>query len=84
MAGWCCCDHWEQWKDWTSEDLTIATASLQSQMLRLRSHASMLVWLNGSDNAPPADVERAYLKVEADAHWANPVLSSATTGAPPL
>ena len=78
MAGWCCCDHWEQWKDWTAEDLAIATASLQSQMLRLRSHASMLVWLNGSDNPPPPDVERAYLKVEGDAHWGNPVLSSAT------
>ncbi len=78
MAGWCCCDHWEHWKDWTPEDLSIATASLQSQMLRLRSHASMLVWLNGSDNPPPANVETAYLRIEADAHWPNPVLSSAT------
>jgi len=26
MLGWCCCDHWEHWKDWTSDDLTIATA----------------------------------------------------------
>ena len=60
MLGWCCCDHWEHWKDWTPEDLTIATASLRSQMLRLRHHASLLVWLNGSDNPPPADVERAY------------------------
>jgi exo-1,4-beta-D-glucosaminidase len=79
MAGWCCCDHWEHWKDWTPEDLTIATASLRAQMLRLRPHASLLVWLNGSDNPPPADVERAYLKVEAETHWPNPVLSSATS-----
>jgi exo-1,4-beta-D-glucosaminidase len=64
MLGWCCCDHWEHWKDWTAEDLTIATASLRSQMLRLRHHASLLVWLNGSDNAPPTNVERAYLDVE--------------------
>jgi exo-1,4-beta-D-glucosaminidase len=78
MAGWCCCDHWEKWATWTPEDLTIATASLRSQMLRLRHHASLLVWLNGSDNPPPADVERAYLKVEADTHWPNPVLSSAS------
>jgi exo-1,4-beta-D-glucosaminidase len=28
-------------------------ASLRSQMLRLRHHASLLVWLNGSDNPPP-------------------------------
>ncbi len=78
MLGWCCCDHWEHWKDWTPQDLTIATASLRSQMLRLRQHASLLVWLNGSDNPPPADVERAYLKVEAETHWPNPILSSAT------
>ena len=78
MLGWCCCDHWEHWKDWTAEDLTIATASLRAQMLRLRQHASLLVWLNGSDNPPPANVETAYLHVEADAHWPNPVLSSAT------
>jgi exo-1,4-beta-D-glucosaminidase len=78
MSGWCCCDHWERWKDWTPEDLTIATASLRAQMLRLRHHASLLAWLNGSDNPPPADVESAYLKVESETHWPNPVLSSAT------
>ncbi len=79
MLGWCCCDHWERWKDWTPEDLTIATASLRAQMLRLRHHASLLVWLNGSDNPPPVDVERAYLKVESETHWPNPVLSSANS-----
>jgi exo-1,4-beta-D-glucosaminidase len=78
MLGWCCCDHWEHWRDWTPDDLTIATASLRSQMLRLRHHASLLVWLNGSDNPPPANVERAYLDVEAQTHWPNPILSSAS------
>jgi exo-1,4-beta-D-glucosaminidase len=87
MPGWCCCDHWEDWKTWTPEDLKIATASLHDQLLRLRQHASLLVWLNGSDNAPPADVERAYLQVESDTHWPNPTLASAsgtdTAGAGP-
>ena len=87
MLGWCCCDHWEHWNEWTADDLTIAKASLRSQLLRLRSHASILVWLNGSDNAPPADVERAYLNIEADIHWPNPTLASAsqtnTAGAGP-
>ena len=78
MLGWCCCDHWEHWRDWTPEDLVIARASLRAQMLRLRQHASLLVWLNGSDNPPPADVERAYLQVESETHWPNPVLSSAS------
>ncbi|MGB6692012.1 MAG: sugar-binding domain-containing protein [Terracidiphilus sp.] len=78
MLGWCCCDHWEHWRNWTPDDLTIATASLRAQMLRLRHHASLLVWLNGSDNPPPANVERAYLDVEAQTHWPNPILSSAS------
>jgi exo-1,4-beta-D-glucosaminidase len=47
-------------------------------MLRLRHHASLLVWLNGSDNPPIASVESAYLKVESETHWPNPVLSSAS------
>jgi exo-1,4-beta-D-glucosaminidase len=78
LLGWCCCDHWEHWRDWTPEDLEIAKASLRSQMLRLRQHASLLVWLNGSDNPPPANVERAYLQVENETHWPNPILSSAS------
>jgi len=78
MLGWCCCDQWEHWKDWTPENLTVATASLRSQLLRLRQHPSLLVWLNGSDNPPPSNVERAYLQVESETHWPNPVLSSAS------
>jgi exo-1,4-beta-D-glucosaminidase len=84
MLGWCCCDHWEHWKDWTAEDLTIASASLRSQMLRLRHHASLLVWLNGSDNPPPPEVERVYLQVEAETHWPNAILSSATQQTTPV
>ena len=83
MLGWCCCDHWEDWKSWTPRDLTIATSSLRSQMLRLRHHASLLVWLNGSDNAPPPDVEKAYLQVEAETHWPNPILSAASAADTP-
>jgi exo-1,4-beta-D-glucosaminidase len=78
MAGWCCCDHWERWPEWTPEDHKIAEQSLRDQVYRLRSHPSLLVWLNGSDNPPPPDVEQAYLKVEKDLLWPNPVISSAT------
>jgi exo-1,4-beta-D-glucosaminidase len=78
MLGWCCCDQWEHWGKWTAENHAVAAASLRSQMLRLRHHASLLVWLNGSDNPPPADVEKAYLDIEAETHWPNPVLSSAS------
>ena len=77
MAGWCCCDHWEQWKHWQPGDLEIATASLRSQILRMRSHPSLLVWLNGSDGPPPADVETAYINVLKETDWPNPYISSA-------
>ncbi len=78
MAGWCCCDHWEHWKDWVPADHLISSLSLHDQMLRMRNHPSMLMWLNGSDNPPPADVEQAYLKIEDELHWPNPIVSSAT------
>jgi exo-1,4-beta-D-glucosaminidase len=78
MPGWCCCDHWEKWKDWDAEDLPIAVASLRDQILRLRGRASVFTWLNGSDNPPPANVEKAYLDVEKELGFPNPVVSSAT------
>ena len=78
MAGWCCCDAWEHWPNWKPEDYAIAEQSLRDQIYRLRSHPSLLVWLNGSDNPPPPDVEQTYLKVEKELLWPNPVISSAT------
>ncbi|MGA8037965.1 MAG: sugar-binding domain-containing protein [Candidatus Acidiferrales bacterium] len=78
MPGWCCCDHWEEWKKWQPGDIDIATASLRSQVLRMRAHPSIFVWLNGSDGPPPADVETAYIKVLKDLDWPNPYISSAS------
>jgi exo-1,4-beta-D-glucosaminidase len=78
MAGWCCCDIWEQWPKWTDESRTVANESLRTQILRLRNHPSVLMWLNGSDNPPPPDVESGYLAIEKELNWPNPVISSAT------
>ena len=78
MAGWCCCDHWEHWDKWKPEDHDISKASLTSQLNRLRSHPSLLVWLYGSDNPPSADVESDYLAVIKDRNWPNPYISSAS------
>jgi exo-1,4-beta-D-glucosaminidase len=78
MAGWCCCDHWERWGEWSPQDFDIAKASLQDQIYRLRSHPSVVMWLNGSDNPPPPDVEEMYLAVEKQLLFPNPVVSSAT------
>jgi exo-1,4-beta-D-glucosaminidase len=78
MAGWCCCDFWERWPRWQAKDFEIAKQSLRDQIYRLRSHPSLVMWLNGSDNAPPPDVEQMYLDIEKDLLWPNPVVSSAT------
>jgi exo-1,4-beta-D-glucosaminidase len=78
MPGWTCCDFWEQWKDWTDETRKIAAASMTDQARRLRNHASVFVWLYGSDGPPPADVEKMYLDTLSAAEWPNPSLSSAS------
>jgi exo-1,4-beta-D-glucosaminidase len=77
MAGWCCCDIWEQWDKWETGTLEVAQESLRTQTLRLRRHPSLIAWSNGSDGPPPAEVERAYLQVLKETAWPNPVLSSA-------
>jgi exo-1,4-beta-D-glucosaminidase len=84
MAGWCCCDQWEQWDKWDEEDHRVGPASLRDQILRMRNHPSVLVWLNGSDFPPPAKVERAYLDVLASLQWPKPVLSNATDAPGPV
>jgi exo-1,4-beta-D-glucosaminidase len=87
MAGWCCCSHWEHWqhtaeyKDgpvWDKDDYDIAAKSQADQIRRLRNHPSLLVWLNGSDNPPPADVEQMYIDILKKYQWPNPFISSAT------
>jgi exo-1,4-beta-D-glucosaminidase len=78
MPGWCCCDMWERWKRWQPEHYKIAGASLQDEIRRLRNHPSVFVWLYGSDNPPPADVETMYLKILKDLQWPNPSVSSAS------
>ena len=87
MAGWCCCSHWEHWQHrndykegpvWDKEDYDIAAKSQADQIRRLRNHPSVLVWLNGSDNPPPADVEQMYVDILKKYQWPNPFISSAT------
>ena len=84
MAGWCCCDFWEKWPKWKPQDFDIAKASLIDQIYRLRSHPSVVMWLNGSDNPPPPDVEQMYLDVEKQLRFPNPIVSSATGRATPV
>jgi exo-1,4-beta-D-glucosaminidase len=78
LAGWCCCDHWEQWQGWDREDEVIAAESLRDQLRRLARHPSVFDWLYGSDNPPPPKIERMYLDVIKEVDWPNPYQSSAT------
>jgi len=78
MPGWTCCDAWELWDKWTADTRKIASESMADQARRLRTHPSVFVWLYGSDNPPPADVEKMYLSILSDAQWPNPSVSSAS------
>ena len=78
MAGWCCCDIWERWDEWAPGTLGVATQQLGTQILRMRSHPCMLVWLNGSDGPPPTDVESSYVRTLKETAWPNPVINSAS------
>jgi exo-1,4-beta-D-glucosaminidase len=78
MAGWCCCDQWENWPEWDKETERIAGDSLRDQVRRLERHPSVLTWLYGSDFAPPPNVEKMYLQIFQDAEWPNPSVSSAS------
>jgi exo-1,4-beta-D-glucosaminidase len=84
MPGWCCCDQWEMWDKWDTEDHQVAPASLHDQIARLRNHPSVVAWMNGSDFAPPAKVEQAYLDVLKDLEWSKPILSNATDAPGPV
>jgi exo-1,4-beta-D-glucosaminidase len=84
IAGWCCCDYWEQWSQWKDDDYDIATKSLRDQIRRLRNHPSLLTYWYGSDNPPNERAESNYLAVLKEMDWPNPAQSSASGKKPAL
>eukprot|EP00043_Microstomoeca_roanoka_P006856 m.66497 g.66497 ORF g.66497 m.66497 type:complete len:736 (+) comp13594_c1_seq1:301-2508(+) len=78
LPGWCCCDAWQHWQYWGEAQMTIAADSLRTQLRRLRAQASVLGFLYGSDEAPPAQVEQLYLQVAAEEGWTLPFISAAS------
>nr|BFF02290.1 hypothetical protein GCM10020241_39650 [Streptoalloteichus tenebrarius] len=77
LPGWECCTKWEKYGTWTDSDLAVAAASARSEARRLRDHPSVIGFLVGSDAAPPAAVERAYLDAFRSVDWQTPIISSA-------
>ena len=69
MYGWMCCNQWEKWSQWNSEDTRVAQDSLRSQIDALRNHASVFVWANASDGKPPPDVLAKYHAILSSLHW---------------
>ena len=84
IAGWCCCDYWEQWSKWKDNDYDIAAYSLRDQVVRLRNHPSMLTFWYGSDNPPNERAESNYLAVLKQFDWPNPAQSSASGHKPAI
>jgi exo-1,4-beta-D-glucosaminidase len=78
MVGWCCCSSWEQWKRWKPNTADLAELSWKDLILHLRNHPSVFTWLYGSDNFPPADVEKRYIKILDEYDNTRPYESSAT------
>ena len=82
LAGWECCDKWESaaktgGHPWNDADEKIAAESMASEARLLRNHPSVIGFLIGSDNAPPAALANRYMDVLRDADWPNPIISDA-------
>jgi exo-1,4-beta-D-glucosaminidase len=84
IAGWCCCDFWEQWAKWKDNDYDIATASLRDQIRRIRNHPCLLTYWYGSDNPPNARAESNYVAVLKELDWPASAQSSASGHKPAL
>ena len=77
LAGWCCCDQWENWPAWDQENEMVAANSMRDQIRRLERHPSVIAFLYGSDFAPPPAIEQMYLGIMQELEWPNPAISSA-------
>lgn len=77
LTGWECCSKWEDYASFDAEDNRVAGESAESEAKRIRNHPSMIGFMIGSDNAPPAGLEKIYLDALARAEWNLPVISSA-------
>jgi len=88
MAGWSC--QWE-WKDYlgkecdeyggvrTAEDIDLVARYLRDQVVWLRNHPSLFVWVLGSDALPRPEFEKRYRSELARVDPTRPVLAACTS-----
>ena len=82
LAGWECCDKWESWAKtggapWDAADEKVAAASMASEARLLRNHPSVIGFLIGSDNAPPAAIAKMYVDTLHAEDWSLPIIAAA-------
>lgn len=83
LAGWECCDKWESaaktgGAPWDDADEKVAQASMESEARLLRNHPSVIGFLIGSDNPPPAPIAKMYVDTLNAEHWTMPIIAVAT------
>ena len=82
LAGWECCDKWESaaktgGEPWDAADEKVAAASMASEARLLRNHPSVIGFLIGSDNAPPAAIAKMYVDTLHAEDWSLPIIAAA-------
>ena len=84
LPGWQCCDTWERpWSALSPALRANAARSARRVAARLRDHPSVLAFWLGSDLAPDAAKERAYLRAFRAADFRAPLVASAEYRASP-
>ena len=83
LPGWECCDKWESaaktgGEPWDAADEKVAVASMASEARLLRNHPSVIGFLIGSDNAPPASLAKMYVDTLHAEDWSLPIVAAAT------
>jgi exo-1,4-beta-D-glucosaminidase len=83
LAGWECCDKWESaartgGEPWDAADQKVAAASMASEARLLRNHPSVIGFLIGSDNAPPATIAKMYADTLHAEAWPMPIIAAAS------
>jgi exo-1,4-beta-D-glucosaminidase len=85
MVGWSCQWEWENYLGGpvdefggidTPEEIDLVSASLRDQVIWLRNHPSVFLWVLGSDMLPRPALEQRYLEVLDEVDTTRPALAA--------